>query len=85
MLLEQWERFALPIRSVPAPGVGSLPASGTLLAIGGVELSAVRRTDDGIEVRVWNPRTEPAEASIAGRPVSLGAAEIRALDLEGTG
>lgn len=66
-LLENWERFALPPISADATGGGSLPASGSLLEVSGdAALSNVRLRDGGVEVRLWNPRTDEAVAATVG-------------------
>jgi alpha-mannosidase len=79
-LLAAWERFALPLLEAVVPrggGSGELPASGSLLAVTGAEVSAIRRRGDGaLEVRVWNAGPEPRAATIAGRPIQLGPARI---------
>jgi alpha-mannosidase len=75
-LLEAWERFALPLRSVEARGGGTMATSGTLLDIRGAELSSVRRREGSVEVRVWNPTAAPVEAQVGGEAVHLGPAEI---------
>ncbi len=77
-LLEQGERFALPLMTGYADGGGSLPPSGTLLELGGdAQLSNVRRQDDGVEVRLWNARDDAtAHAEVPGRSVELGPAKI---------
>jgi hypothetical protein len=74
-LVEAWERFALPILEVAAPGGGSR-AEGSLLEVDGACLSAVRRAPGGIEVRAWNDRTAPATARIGGRVLELKPAAI---------
>jgi alpha-mannosidase len=79
VLLAGWERFALPIVDEPASGGGSLPRSGSLLALdlGDAQLSNVRRLGQQVEVRLWNPHGDlPAEASVGGRAVVLGRAKI---------
>lgn len=74
-LVEAWERFALPLLEVAAPGGG--PATGgRLLEVDGAQLSAVRRVPGGIEVRVWNDQAEPRTARVGGRHVDLGPAAI---------
>jgi hypothetical protein len=80
-LLAAWERFALPIVEREAAGGGSLADRGSLLEVEGAELSSVRRLDGRVEVRVWNPSTEPARARMAGETVELRPAEIRTLRL----
>jgi hypothetical protein len=74
-LVEAWERFALPLLEVAAPGGGGATA-GSMLEVAGAHLSAVRRMPDGLEVRAWNDRSEPAAAQIGGRAVELGPAAI---------
>jgi alpha-mannosidase len=82
-LLAGWERFALPILEVPADGGGTLPRRDSLLAIelGATQLSNVRRTDEWIEARIWNPSREAVGAEVGGRSTRLGPAEIRAIAL----
>jgi alpha-mannosidase len=83
-LLRDRERFALPLRTVPAPGGGTLPGTGTLLEVSGdAELSSVRRVQGRVEVRLWNPwKDHPARGSIGGRKVELAPARIETLRLE---
>ena len=77
-LLENRERFAMPLAEAPAAGGGSLPSSGSLLEIeGDAQLSGVRRRDGRAQVRMWNPSTTAAaRAVIAGGEVLLGPAKI---------
>jgi alpha-mannosidase len=82
-LLPAWERFALPHLTASAPGGGELPDSGSLLEIHGAELSSVRRVGGEIEVRVWNPSSEPREADVGGRAVHLGPARVETVRLGG--
>lgn len=82
-LLPAWERFALPLLEAPARGGGHLPPVGQLLEVEGAELSAVRRLDGDLEVRVWNPDLRPREARVGGRSLTLRGAEIRDLRLAG--
>ncbi len=81
-LMEDWERFALPIREVPTAGRGALPSSGSLLAIeGDAVLSNVRRKDGVLQVRLWNPFPEhPANVRVAGEPVAIGPAKIATIE-----
>ena len=82
-LLVGWERFALPILEAACPGGGRLPSSGSLLGIEGeAVLSNVRRVDDRIEVRLWNPHADRRiEALVAGAAYTLGPAKIVTLPL----
>jgi hypothetical protein len=80
-LLETWERFALPIVAGEARGGGTLPDRGSLLEIGGAELSSVRRVGGALEIRVWNPSSERMAASVAGDPFTLRPFEIRTISL----
>jgi Glycosyl hydrolases family 38 N-terminal domain/Alpha mannosidase middle domain len=77
-LLPNWERFALPLAEAPASGGGSLPAEGSFIRIEGeAQLSNVRRREGRLEVRLWNARLDgPVDATVGGRPVVLGPAEI---------
>ena len=81
VLLPAWERFALPLHWREASGGGSLPDRGSFLQVEGAELSSIRRVDGRVEVRVWNPSTQPARARVAGETVELRPAEIRTLRL----
>jgi hypothetical protein len=71
-LLDSWERFALPLLSVDAPGGGDLADEGTLLSVGGAALSAVRLVEGELEVRVWNPLAEEGLAVVEGKGIVLG-------------
>ena len=85
-LLAAWERFALPLREAAAPGGGPLPATGSLLDIEGAALSSVRRVDDAVDVRIWNPaRRRPARARVGGRRLVLPPARIETIRLEAPG
>ena len=81
-LVEDWERFALPLLQVAAPGGGS-ERSGRLLEVTGGHLSAIRRVAGGVEVRIWNDSREPRDARVGGRAVPLGPARIETLTLDG--
>jgi alpha-mannosidase len=79
-----WERvewFTLPLLEAIAVGGGDLPSSGAFHEIAGpVQLSNIRRRDDDVEIRLWNPDAgAPATGSIDGRAFELGPAEIRAV------
>lgn len=79
VLLAGWERFALPVAEAPAAGGGQLPQRASLLdlGLGAAQLSNVRKVGGRVEVRLWNPRQDLAvEATVAGRPVTLGPARI---------
>ena len=82
-LHETWERFALPLVSVPAPGGGDLPGRGSLLETGRAALSAIRRVGGDVEVRVWNPSGEQAVVSVAGQRLDLGPFRIQTVRLNG--
>jgi Glycosyl hydrolases family 38 N-terminal domain/Alpha mannosidase middle domain len=79
-LLNAWERFALPLISREARGGGVLPDRGTLLEVKGAELSAIRRINGHIEVRVWNSSTEPRVCHVAGRRIELRPVEIATVE-----
>ena len=57
----------LPLDVVGSLGGGDRPASGSPLAIEGVEVTAVRREGTLLEVRVCNPTDEPAAVRTGGR------------------
>jgi hypothetical protein len=57
----------LPLEVVDGPGGGSRPSSGRELSISGAEVSAVRRVGGVLEVRVFNPRSEPTTVTIDGQ------------------
>ena len=80
-LMVNWERFALPLLEVSTTGGGTLPASGTLLAVdGGAVLSNVRRRDGMLEVRLWNPSAErSANVRVAGKAATIGPARIETI------
>jgi hypothetical protein len=71
-----WERVYLTAPMAEAPGGGRLPDSGSLLAVEGAELSAVRKVDGRVQVRIWNPALEARTARVGGRDVRLGPAQI---------
>jgi alpha-mannosidase len=83
-VLQQWERFALPLVSVASPGGGSLPRSGRLLSIDGEgQLSSIRAHEGVVQVRLWNARSdESIVAEIEGTPATLRPAEIATVSLE---
>ena len=57
----------LPLLATTAPGGGDRTLSGQALAVDGAEVSAVRRHDGAIEVRVFNPTDAPTSVSLGGR------------------
>jgi len=83
-LLQQWERFALPLVSAAAPGGGSLPRSGHLLSIEGEgQLSSIRSHRGAVQVRLWNSNSdESIAAAIEGIPATLRPAEIATTSLD---
>jgi alpha-mannosidase len=84
-LLRGWERFALPIAEAPASGGGELPSVASLLDLdlGDAQLSNVRRHEDHVEVRVWNPRQDRAvQTVVPGRRVDVGPARIETILLD---
>jgi hypothetical protein len=83
-LMRGWERFALPIVEARASGGGTMPSRGTLLglAVPDALLSNVRRTETGIEVRVWNPSADQtATATLVGETRSVGPARVETMSL----
>lgn len=57
----------LPLETAASLGGGQRPPSGRALSIDGARVSAVRRVAAGLEVRVFNPRPEPAEVGTGER------------------
>jgi hypothetical protein len=51
----------VPLEVVDAPGGGWRASSGQTLDAGTLEVSSVRRTGEGLDVRVFNPSPEPRE------------------------
>lgn len=82
-LVAAWERFALPLAEIAAPGGGTLSV-GRLIEVEDANLSAIRRVDDGVEVRVWNDRSEPRSARVAGTMLPLEPFAIRSITLRGS-
>jgi alpha-mannosidase len=82
-LLANWERFALPLATATSTGLGTLPSSGSLLELtGAAQLSSVRRRDDRVEARLWNPLGEASvQIEVAGRAVEIGPARIETVVL----
>jgi alpha-mannosidase len=83
-LLRAWERFALPVVEAPAAGGGRLPEAGSLIDLrpGDAQLSNIRRREEQVEVRLWNPRQDRAvTADVRGTPVEIGPARIETLRL----
>jgi alpha-mannosidase len=83
-VLQQWERFALPLVSAAAPGGGSLPRSGRLLSIEGEgQLSSIRAHEGAVQVRLWNAHPdESIVAAIEGTTATLRPAEIATVSLD---
>ena len=81
-LMADWERFALPIREVPTAGRGTLPSSGSLLAVeGDAVLSNVRRKDGTLQVRLWNPSPDrPVNMRVAGKRAAIGPARFETIE-----
>ncbi|MCU1377720.1 MAG: alpha-mannosidase [Acidimicrobiales bacterium] len=57
----------LPLEVAQSEGSGHAPATGSALELTGAEVSAVRRAEGTLEVRVFNPTAEPTEVRIPGR------------------
>ncbi len=83
LLLPSWERFALPLLETPAPGGGDLAATGRLLELdlASAALSSIRRTDGGVEIRIWNPTYRTIRARVRGHDSTLGPARIELIAL----
>ena len=81
-LVDEWERFALPLIDINTAGGGEAAPS-RLLRVEGAHLSAVRRIGDVLEVRLWNESPAPCSASVEGRTVEIRPAGIETISLEG--
>jgi mannosylglycerate hydrolase len=57
----------LPLEVTSGLGGGTRPSRGQALCVRGAEISALRRIPTGIELRVYNPRPQPAQVTIPGR------------------
>jgi alpha-mannosidase len=57
----------LPLEVLASSGGGTRPPAGSELQISGAEVSAVRRENGVLEVRVFNPGAEPTAVSIDGK------------------
>ncbi len=66
----------VPLEVTTGAGTGPLPAEGRLLDITGAVVSAVRRQAGELEIRVFNPSSEPTA-------VGIGERSGRLVDLEG--
>jgi alpha-mannosidase len=61
----------LPLLTTTAPGGGDRSPSGQCLAVDGAEVSAVRRDNGALEVRVFNPTDAATSVSLGGRSGDL--------------
>ena len=57
----------VPLRVVRAPGGGDRPASGSALGVSGAEVSALRRINGKLELRVFNPSAAETTADLGDR------------------
>jgi len=57
----------VPLQTVTATGGGRRPGRGSELTVRGAEVSAVRRHDGGMEVRVFNPTDAATQVDLEGR------------------
>jgi alpha-mannosidase len=56
----------LPLEAVSTLGGGTRPTTGSMLAVHGAEVSALRRVEEALELRVFNPAAEEATVSLPG-------------------
>ena len=61
----------LPFPVVQAAGTGHLPPSGTRLEVSGAQVSALRRREESIELRVFNPTPDACTVRIPAHRGSL--------------
>ena len=82
-VLEQAERYRLPFLTAEGAGdEGELAqAEGVALEGVGVVLTALQRTDEGLEARVANETAEPAAAQLGEEQLELRPWEIRTVPL----
>jgi hypothetical protein len=59
--------FLVPLTAATAPGGGWRAARGSGLEVAGAEVSALRRHEGGLELRVFNPADEPTRVELPGR------------------
>ncbi|HUQ39029.1 MAG TPA: hypothetical protein VM030_02660, partial [Acidimicrobiales bacterium] len=57
----------LPLHVVSAPGGGTWPDAGQALAVEGAQVSALQRRNGALELRVFNPSTEPTTVTVGER------------------
>jgi hypothetical protein len=57
----------VPLEVVSGAGLVDGPDRGSALTVGGAEVSALQVVEDRIEIRVFNPRPEPATVVVEGR------------------
>ena len=65
------DEVLLPLEVVHSLGGGEQGPSGSMLSIGGAEVSAVRRVGGQLEVRVFNPRASASTVTIDGESGTL--------------
>lgn len=69
-----------PLLVVRSTGTGHLPGTGSRLKVSGAEVSALRRRDGFIELRVFNPSSEATVVEIEGHRGQLVDLEGRPVD-----
>jgi mannosylglycerate hydrolase len=72
----------IPLLTVTGTGAGALAATGTAAASTGGVISAIRRIEDQLEVRVFNPTETPQEFVFGATRTELSPWEIRTLRLD---
>jgi alpha-mannosidase len=79
------DAFLVPLCHAPVTGSAATEApAGQALAVEGAEVAAVRREDDALTVRLFNPTAVPATTTIArdGRPARGQVVDLRGRELE---
>ena len=61
------EDILVPLATTASFGGGDRPDRGSALAVTGAEVSSVRRRAGRLEVRVFNPRSDPTRVELPGR------------------
>jgi hypothetical protein len=85
-LIDDWERFALPLLAVEMRAGRRAPnptsrRRGQLLRVTGARLSSARRVDGHLQVRIWNETSQHCTAHVADRAVPLGPHRIATVRL----
>jgi len=82
-IVDVWERYALPLMTVPAEGNGSsLGRAGALLDVDVPALSSVRMREGRVHVRAWNPWGKAVPARVGDASIELRPHGIATITLD---